>query len=191
LPLRAGGSTRSGAVWRSAHPDDLDAAGWAELRDAGITTVVDLRNPVERARAADSPDGIQVLVLPLEDVDHPAYTGRWNNDWATPDFYAWGRESWPWLWTAVIGAIADAPGGVLIHCAAGRDRTGMVTAILLEAAGVRREVVLEDYVRGIRESSHRDIDAHIDEYRSALDRLLDHLDPEPELIRAADRLRDP
>lgn len=175
-------------IWRSGHPDRLDAAGWVELRLRGITTVVDLRNAEERVEASASVDDIRVLSLPLEDTADPEYTGTWNNDWGTPDFYVWGRVRWPELWSAVLTAIADAPGGVLMHCAAGRDRTGMVAAALLETAGVERESVLDDYVRGIRNSSRHDIDHHIDEYRVALDRLLDGLEPEPELRRAAAKL---
>jgi protein tyrosine/serine phosphatase len=176
-------------VWRSGHPDRLDAAGWAELRARGITTVVDLRNPEERVDAASDPVGIRVLALPLEDVDDVEYTTTWDNDWATPDFYAWGRTHWPQLWSAVLAAVADSPGGVLIYCAGGRDRTGMVAAALLETAGVEREAILDDYVRGIRESSRHDIDDDVDDYRAALDRLLDSLEPETELRQAASRLR--
>ncbi|MEP6844298.1 MAG: tyrosine-protein phosphatase [Pseudolysinimonas sp.] len=188
LPLRGGGVTRSRAIWRSGHLDRVDAAGWAELRTLGITTVVDLRNPEERAEANDGPDDIQVLSLPLEDTTDPQYFGTWNNDWATPDFSAWGRVRWPVLWSAVLTAIAEAPGGVLVHCAAGRDRTGLVSALLLETAGVERAAVLEDYVRGIRESSRHDIDEHVEEYSRALGRLLDDLHSEPELRRAAAKL---
>jgi protein tyrosine/serine phosphatase len=181
--------TVSGRIWRSGHPDRLDAAGWASLRALGITTIVDLRNAAERTGTNDAPDGIQVLHLPLEDVGDPEYTGTWGNDWATPAFYAWGRERWPELWSAVMTTIAEAPGSVLIHCAGGRDRTGVVSAVLLDTAGAERTAILDDYVRGIRESSRRDVDAHVDDYCAALDRLLDRLEPEPELVRAAMRLR--
>ena len=186
--MRAGGVTASGRIWRSGHPDRLDDAGWASLRAMGITTVVDLRNTAERGAANDAPDGIRVLHLPLEDVADPEYIGTWNHDWATPDFYVWGRTHWPELWSAALTAIAEAPGGVLIHCAGGRDRTGMVAAVLLEVAGVEREAILEDYVRGIRESSRHDIDSCADVYRAALNRMLDVLMPEPELVSAAKRL---
>ena len=175
-------------IWRSGHPDRVDAAGWAELRGWGVRTVVDLRNPAERSGASDAVDGIRVLSLPLEDVDEPEYTTIWENDWATPDFYVWGRAHWPELWSAVLHAVAESPGGVLLHCAGGRDRTGMVVAVLLEMAGVERAAILDDYVRGIRESSRHDIDDHVDDYRAALNRLLDGLQPEPELRRAAARL---
>ena len=167
----------------------MDAEGWLTLRDAGITTIVDLRNAYERTRAHDQLDGIRIVHAPIEDVEHPAYFGRWNGDWATPDFFAWGRGTWPDLWTSAFAAIADAPGGVLLHCASGRDRTGMMTAALLETAGVEREAILDDYVRGIRESDNRNIDDLVDDYREALDRLLDQWEPEPDLVRAALKLR--
>ena len=136
----------------------------------------------------DELEDIRVVHTPLEDVEHPAYFGRWNGDWATPDFFAWGRGVWPELWAAAFAAIADAPGGVLLHCAGGRDRTGMVTAALLETAGVERESILDDYARGIRQSDNRNIDHLVKDYRAALDRLLEELVPEPELVRAASRL---
>ncbi|CAN5352914.1 hypothetical protein BH11ACT3_BH11ACT3_16430 [soil metagenome] len=190
MPLRDGGATRSGVYWRSAHPDGLDAAGWAELYSVGIRTVVDMRNPDERADAAKNPGGIDVLSLPLERLDHPDYATTWQGNWATPEFYVWGRREWPELWRAVLTAAADASGGVLIHCAGGRDRTGMVVAAIYETAGVERQAILADYVRGIRESSHHDIFTDlVDDYVAALDRMLDGLQPEPELVRAAARLR--
>jgi len=176
-------------IWRSSHPDWVDAAGWAELRARGVRTVVDLRNADERTEAHDELDGIRLVHAPIEDVEHPDYVGCWNGDWATPDFFAWARGTWPDLWESAFGAIADAPGGVLLHCASGRDRTGMMTAVILETAGVEREATLNDYVRGIRESDNRNIDQHVDEYRASLVRLLDGLQPEPTLRRAAARLR--
>src|SRR6185437_1714772 len=47
---------------------------------------------------------------------------------------------------AILRRIADAPEGpVLVHCWAGKDRTGLVSALLLELAGVPREIVAGDY----------------------------------------------
>jgi protein-tyrosine phosphatase len=45
-----------------------------------------------------------------------------------------------------IRTIAAAPGAILVHCAAGKDRTGIVVALALDAAGVSRSVILEDYL---------------------------------------------
>jgi hypothetical protein len=166
----------------------LDDAEWSKLRDSGITTVIDLRNHEERASAPESRDGIQIVHHPLEDVDDPEYTRLWDHNWATPDFYSWGRQRWPELWSAVLSEVADSRGGVLLQCAAGRDRTGMLVAVILETAGVERGAILEDYTDGIRRSSDRRMDAYVFAYRDALDALLDKLTPEPQLLRAAARL---
>src|SRR4051812_33992456 len=50
---------------------------------------------------------------------------------------------------SIVGAlddIAEGPGPVIVHCAAGKDRTGVVVALALEAVGVPREAVVADYV---------------------------------------------
>ncbi|MGF7473864.1 tyrosine-protein phosphatase, partial [Salmonella enterica subsp. enterica serovar Minnesota] len=47
---------------------------------------------------------------------------------------------------AVLGAVAEAPDGpVAVHCAVGRDRTGLVVAMMLSLAGVSDDVITEDY----------------------------------------------
>jgi protein-tyrosine phosphatase len=47
---------------------------------------------------------------------------------------------------AAVRAIAQSDGSVLVHCAAGKDRTGVVVAIALDAVGVDRETIVEDYL---------------------------------------------
>jgi protein-tyrosine phosphatase len=47
---------------------------------------------------------------------------------------------------ASIRTIANAPGAVLVHCAAGKDRTGVVVAVALSAAGIDRRAVVSDYL---------------------------------------------
>jgi protein-tyrosine phosphatase len=47
----------------------------------------------------------------------------------------------------IVRIVASASGPVLVHCAAGKDRTGIVVAVLLRAAGVRRDDVMADYLR--------------------------------------------
>jgi hypothetical protein len=47
---------------------------------------------------------------------------------------------------ASIRTIADTPGAVLVHCAAGKDRTGVVVALALDAAGVDRQPIVSDYL---------------------------------------------
>ncbi|WP_300009208.1 tyrosine-protein phosphatase [Pseudonocardia sp.] len=47
----------------------------------------------------------------------------------------------------IVGLVAGSPGPVLVHCTAGKDRTGIVVAVLLRAVGVRRSDVVADYLR--------------------------------------------
>jgi hypothetical protein len=188
-PLVAGGETVAG-IWRSAAPDALGASGWDDLSAAGVRRIVDLRNASEHRSARYRPTHLEVVTAPLEDPEDPDYTALWDRNWAIADFYLWGISRWPGLWSAALTAIADAPtGAVLIHCAGGRDRTGVLSAVLLDAAGVPRDAVLEDYrvgMRGTNEMLRRQgaldhearipedrMDDILDRFSGALDRMLD------------------
>ncbi|GAB2484175.1 tyrosine-protein phosphatase [Promicromonospora xylanilytica] len=161
LPLDDGGSTVPGRVWRSGAPETMTPTGWAEALEAGLTTVVDLRNPAEIKQARDRmPDGarpgdVVTRNRPTEDPGDPHFLetcGPWLDH---PRSYAPNAAMYPHLIGGVFRALADADGPVLVHCAAGRDRTGMVIAMLLSVAGVEHEAIAEDYVRAFRGTSHR------------------------------------
>jgi hypothetical protein len=140
----------SGHHWRSAAPDALDSDGWATLIAAGVTTVVDLRNESEIPAERSLPESVTVINAPLEDPEDADYTALWDRNWAHPDFYLWGVGHWPRLWSTALTAIAEAPGNVLVHCAGGRDRTGLIVAVLLDRSGIDRALVLDDYEAGLR-----------------------------------------
>lgn len=146
--LAAGGRPiRRGAIIRSDSANRLTTAGWSALRAHGIRTVVDLRDPTERiADAAPRPAGLTTVELPLEDRTDAAFWQRWRHLSGTPLYYRAFLEQWPERFAAVVAAIAEAePGGVLVHCAAGRDRTGLVTLVLLALLGVAPEEIAADY----------------------------------------------
>ena len=76
----------------------------------------------------------------------------WGDRLGSPEYYAEVLRLWPELVSSAISAIADAPpGGVLVHCMAGRDRTGMITAMVLELLDVEREAIAQNYARSVRE----------------------------------------
>jgi len=147
LPM-PGGWTGFRAFARSDGPRRLTAGGQAAVLAYGVTTIVDLRSPRELAAAPSPFSG------------HPAYrslpffddTGQ-----AAPSRYETAAENYlEWLATqpariaAILQRIADAPTGcVLVHCAAGKDRTGVVVALVLSAAGVDREAIADDYAESI------------------------------------------
>ncbi|HET9139885.1 tyrosine-protein phosphatase [Actinophytocola sp.] len=175
--LRAhGGQTRWRAVIRSESVERLTAAGWSALWDYGVRTVVDLRNPDERGTdAAPRPAGLCTVRVPLEDYDGDREFWRpWRESglWSTPLYYRAFLDRFPGRAAAAVTAIARAvPGGVLVHCAAGRDRTGLVTLLLLALAGVSGADIAADH-------------AQSDERLVPLGRLLGLDDPRPALAEA-------
>ncbi len=144
-----GRTTRFGAVVRSDSLDHLTPAGWAALEAHGIRTIVDLRNDEER-RAESGPRaaGLTTVHVPLDDI---ADTELWEYIWGngldgSPLYYRLFLERKPDRCAAAVAAVARAaPGGVVVHCGAGRDRTGLVTLLLLALAGVGGDDIASDY----------------------------------------------
>jgi hypothetical protein len=127
IPIASGGATRWGAVVRDDGVDGLIAAGWSALQAHGVRTVIDLRNEDERSfGSARRPAGIDTLHLPLDAIDDSDFWEDWMHgpQFATPLYYAAHLERFPERSARVLAAIARAePGGVLVHCVSGRDRT--------------------------------------------------------------------
>lgn len=165
LPLAEGGATVSGRVYRSGSREYLTTTGWNQASAAGLHTVVDLRNaPTETARLpfhATIDESVMqtfcVLNRPTEaqgDDDFMTVCGPWLDH---PRSYADNVAFYPVKFAAVFRAIAESPGPVLIHCAAGRDRTGMVIGMLLSLTGVRHDAIIDDY-----EVAVRAVNAHLE-----------------------------
>jgi protein-tyrosine phosphatase len=149
LRTRDGGRIRRGAIVRGDALDRLSAAGWAALEDHGIRTVIDLRNDDELAEdLAPRPRGLTTLHLPLDGVEDVEFWKDWHDrpEFGTPLYYRPFLDHFPQRTAAVITAIARAePGGVAVHCGIGRDRTGMITILLLALAGADAEEIAADY----------------------------------------------
>ncbi len=147
LPTTDGRTIRPGALVRARSLDGLSADGWSALHELGVRTLIDLRNDDERA-AAPKPNGITAIHLPLDVSDDRAFWDEWAADWrfGTPVYYGPHIGRFPERSLAVLTAIAYArPGGVLYHCMGGRDRTGMITMLVLALAGVAPEDIAADY----------------------------------------------
>jgi protein-tyrosine phosphatase len=92
--------------------------------------------------------GIEVARVPLDDLDD---TGFWRRIWdegldGTPLYYRPFLEAKAGRCAAAVAAVADAgPGGVLVHCAVGRDRAGLVALSLLALVGVAPADIADDY----------------------------------------------
>jgi protein-tyrosine phosphatase len=87
------------------------------------------------------------LHVPVVDLEDEEVWNRWRGTWDTPWFYGAILDRWPGRFTAAVVAVTRArPGGVLVHRQAGRDRTGLVTALLLSVVGVTPAEIAADYV---------------------------------------------
>jgi protein-tyrosine phosphatase len=141
--------TRGGALVRADDVARLTNAGWSALQRHGVRTIVDLRNDDEiRADAAPRPEGVSTVHVPMDDdADTEFWQYCWSNDLdGSPLYYQPFLDRKPERCAAVVAAIANAgPGGVAFHCVGGRDRTGLITLLLLAVVGVAPEDIASDY----------------------------------------------
>ena len=153
LTNRAGRAIRFGQLIRSADLRFVTALGWHSAYDAGVRTVVDLRNDREARPTADAVDAVRppeirrvhVPLDGIEDVELWRFLRAEKLD-GTPLYYLPFLERKPDRVVAVLTAIANAESGaVIFHCSAGRDRTGLVTLLLLALADVDIEIIADDY----------------------------------------------
>jgi protein tyrosine/serine phosphatase len=170
LPTEDGGVTRFGAVVRADNLRRLTPAGWRALLDYGVRSAVDLRRPDELAFDPPEPCPIGVVNVSLIGRE-PAVVEAQNaiiSAAADPDegiraVYLDMLETFSGNFAGVVAAVARAPsGGVVIHCLVGRDRTGLVAALLLRVAGVGRAAVAGDW-----SLSGRNLAAELEEWVSA------------------------
>ena len=140
---------RRGMLIRSAN---LFNAEEADLE--GVSAVIDLRTSGERAEAPDRVWGREYLILPiLEDLTAGITRERAADDIFVPDmadlYRHMGAERIPAIRRAVLAVMEHdfSSGAVLWHCSVGKDRCGLISALVLEALGVRRDVIMADYLK--------------------------------------------
>lgn len=154
LPTEDGGITRTRSVVRADSVGQLSDEGWRALADYGIETIVDLRFPHERVDDPPRPAGIEVLHVSLLGARDAAYwegleeraSAAGGSEAATTLVYRETLERHAAETLAAIEAVASAPpGGVVVHCVGGKDRTALVSAFLLRLADVPAAAIAADY----------------------------------------------
>ncbi|MGI9125954.1 MAG: tyrosine-protein phosphatase [Mycobacterium sp.] len=163
---------RPGRLFRSSELSKLNDAGRRALVQLGVTDVADLRSPVEVSRrgAGAVPESVAVHNLPFPEVAHThgdagveaPHESTWQKmmmeyseedpsvaaaRWMTQEY-----ERFPTLGGArrAVRQLVTLLGEgrqVVVHCFAGKDRTGFAVAVALEAAGVDRDAIVADYLR--------------------------------------------
>lgn len=159
LPLAGGAVVRPGALVRADALHRCSTASAVALRDHGVRLVLDLRDDSEReAEGVFEGPGVEVEHHPVLD---PAY--RWDTEVPPPPEglpdgasvvlahrYAEILDAFADRFVAAVGRIATTEGGVAYHCAIGKDRTGLLTALLLGVLGAGRDTIVADYARSAR-----------------------------------------
>jgi protein-tyrosine phosphatase len=158
LPTESGVTTRPDRLLRSESLHTLSESGLRTLLDLGIGAVVDLRTASERERRP-SPlveAGVHTLHAPIftDDEDYPDHLAT------AAEVYCWWLRERSTGIALAMHAIADAPSApILVHCHAGKDRTGVIIALVLRLAGVSVDDIAEDYaVSGVQLAAMLDRD---------------------------------
>lgn len=168
MPLATGGTSRPGVLFRSDALSAVSPAGLAELAGTTIGVVVDLRTSLERQLAPN----LLPASRPFRAVGHSILTGSMtdmaasfmgDDGVASPDAVARALDTLPSLGELYVGMLResapafaevarlvaastdDEPSAVLVHCTAGKDRTGVMAALMLDAVGAHREAIVADY----------------------------------------------
>jgi protein-tyrosine phosphatase len=198
LPTSDGGETARGRVLRADNLQGLTPADVRRLVDEiGLRTVVDLRTAAEVDKEGPGPLTAEPLVahrhlslfpeggrmtdveadalLPWQTDSGRAEAARRDADNPSIGYYLGYLRDRPDSVVAALRALAapDGSGVTVVHCAAGKDRTGVVVALALSAVGVPRPAVVADYV-----ATGERLDAVLDRLRASPTYVAD-LDDKP------------
>lgn len=155
----AGARIHSGRLYRSAHHGRATDADLEAIAGLGIAVVVDLRRPNERHREPSRRHAgfaARVIETDIGDANEDPW---WNfvrdsdlSEAAFRDYLTGYYRAAPFderlvdLYSRYFAALGEAEGAVLIHCAAGKDRTGILAALTHHLIGVHGDDIIADYL---------------------------------------------
>ena len=155
LETASGSRTRHRAVVRADNVRRLSQAGWRAARLHGVRRLVDLRFQGEERGEPEAPETMEVVEVSLFGHFDKSTEREFNRMVSeTDDFPSAFAEGYVHMLetrsdqvAAAVAAVADAEPEhcVLVHCFAGKDRTGIVSALLLDLVDVPDDTIAADY----------------------------------------------
>ncbi|MFV0524680.1 MAG: tyrosine-protein phosphatase [Acidimicrobiales bacterium] len=145
-----GGTTRLGRLYRADGLHRLSEAHRPGVAQLGISMVVDLRDDDEAARDGRfSHDGIEVRSAPIADIPKQLVGETRGDDLLRHHLVAITENAGPQLSQALadVAEALAAERSVVFHCFAGKDRTGVLAALILSGIGASDDVVTVDFAR--------------------------------------------
>jgi protein-tyrosine phosphatase len=153
----SGGRVARGRLFRSAHFAEVSAKDLQVLEKLGVSLLVDLRRPEEREMEPNRWPTPPVTALTNDQgvLTKPAHiAAAEESDWSVEGVRAYMRSAYaayPYeeryvaLFGAFLRELSVHDGAAVVHCAAGKDRTGCLCALTLTLLGVSEEEVIADY----------------------------------------------
>ncbi|MFB6517402.1 tyrosine-protein phosphatase [Streptomyces sp. NPDC056401] len=138
-----------GALYRADSLGKLAGADWDRFLDLGVRTVIDLRYPWEIEAKGRIPEP-ERFTYANHSIEHRPYdqaeidpdTDPWR---FLADRFAEVAEDGVAEIRAAIELLAEGPGPAVFHCTSGKDRTGLIAALVLTLLGVDEEQILADF----------------------------------------------
>ena len=144
LPAREG-EVRRGVLFRSDGLHRLGDAGRDELRRLGVGVIIDLRDENEARLMPDDIAGLDVRVRRLPVFEGSGASQGERGISLEGLYHRIVTRHAPIVVDALRALPEAGDRAVVVHCTAGKDRTGIVVALALLAAGVDRDAVVTDY----------------------------------------------
>lgn len=183
LKARDGVSVAARRLFRSANPARITPEGAAQLARLGIATIVDLRGVAERTKALADLGGapIAVRATPIEPktsvklramLSEPGVQAAQIRDLMIDSYRGYVNDAAPAFGAAFHAILAETDGALLVHCTAGKDRTGFVVAVLQAALGVSHDAILADYLATNRHWDRASAAGHVPMESDAVEPVL-------------------
>lgn len=157
IPLKGSGAVRERIIYRSATVDNINKEGIARLHELKIRTIIDLRAEGEVKGLRRSIDNVAFLSLPLDFQQKTRerlkpYLYKKDSDEILADIsnqlYLDMLDAAAPVFRKIVELLILGEGSpVLIHCQAGKDRTGIIIALLLLALGAEHNFIIGDFLK--------------------------------------------